>query len=70
MTAKFPNTDSVTVARIAVAWNIVERASLDIGDDTETRRKRLTEAFIETYNAIRENERSKGGVEASTSKWA
>ncbi len=62
MALEMPDTDATYVARMAVAWNIIVAANYHgrLPHDSETNRKDMVNAFIETYNAILANERRGG----------
>ena len=71
MSLDIPATDTITVARIAVAWNIVMTANYPEkyrGQQGDQTRMALTKAFIETYNLILENERSGGKITAEIAR--
>lgn len=56
-----PETNSIAVTRMAVAWNIflaANYAGAMQGQQCDKIRETVTKAYIETYNAILENERS------------
>ena len=60
MTVEIPNTDSKDVARMAIAWHIVEGALYAHAvktSDTDDHVKKVAALFNEAYNAILENER-------------
>jgi hypothetical protein len=63
MALEIPNTESATVARMAVAWNIVHAANYPATkmlEGSDQVRIAMFKAYIETYNAILEHERSAG----------
>lgn len=57
-----PETNNVNVARMAVALSIVLKTNYSDRSDLfgDSLREAMTKAYIETYNAILENERQQG----------
>ncbi|MBA3869261.1 MAG: hypothetical protein H0X30_08910 [Anaerolineae bacterium] len=68
MPTELPHTDDATVMRMSIAWSIVDRAGLQQttpAQSPEEKRKTLTQAYIDTYNAIIANEDQPKGAKMS-----
>ncbi len=57
MTQELPSTESPTVTRMAIAWNmVIEAGFAHVGPNSDQNLDGMIAAYIKTYNAILENE--------------